>query len=124
MNSKEIESIKKIREAYEGREVGGVEKIRALDRECTRGAKIFSYIFGSVGALVLGGGMCLAMPEVISGYMPLGIAIGLVGILMVSVNYSLYKKLLSRSRRRNKDKILALADSLERGEEKSTASSD
>ena len=122
MDAKELASIKKIREAYEEREETGVEKIRALDRECTRGPKIFSYVFGAIGALVLGAGMCLAMPEVITGYMPLGIAVGLVGIAMVSVNYPIYKKLVKRNRMKNKEKILALADSLERGEEQSEAS--
>ncbi|MBO5101853.1 MAG: hypothetical protein J6C39_04910, partial [Clostridia bacterium] len=59
--------------------------------------------------------------EVITGYMPLGIAVGLVGIAAVSVNYPLYKKLVKRNRMKNKEKILALADSLERGEEQSEA---
>jgi hypothetical protein len=122
MNAKEIASIKKIREAYEGREMTGVEKIRALDRECKRGPKIFSYVFGAVGALVLGAGMCLAMPEVISGFMPLGIAVGIIGIAMVSVNYPLYKKLVKAQRAKNREKILALADSLERGDEQGDSS--
>lgn len=101
-----------IRSQYARKEETKLDALRRLDREAKHPATIFSYIFGSVGTLVLGGGMCLAMPEVIVGYMPLGIVIGILGILMVSLNYPIYKKLLSISKEKYREKIVKLADEL------------
>ena len=84
--------------------------MRRLDREIKRPAEIFAYIFGSLGALTLGGGMSLAMPEIASGYMLLGICIGVVGIAMVSFNYFIYKKILEVSKKKHKDEVLRLAN--------------
>ena len=82
MSNNERQTVENIRAKYEVREQSKLERLKALDRKVRRPAEIFAYIFGSIGALVLGSGMCLAMPEVIEGYMPLGIGVGLVGILM------------------------------------------
>ena len=71
--------------------------------------------FGIVGALVLGLGMCLAMKVIfasISYMMFVGIAVGLVGILMVSVNYFWYKNILASRKKKYAPRILALADEL------------
>ena len=73
--------------------------LKKLDRQAKKGAEIFSYIFGTVFSLVLGTGMCFAMGEIGDGSitsMIIGIVIGLVGILGVSINYPIYKKILAR----------------------------
>lgn len=60
----------------------------------TLGASVFAYIFGCIAALILGGGMCLTMliennPAAFAG----GVILGVVGIVLCSVNYLIFKKL-------------------------------
>lgn len=112
MSNNERQTVENIRAKYEVREISKIERLKALDRKVRRPAEIFAYIFGSIGALVLGSGMCLAMPEVIEGYMPLGIAVGLVGILMVSVNYFLFKSSLNARRKKASGEIFRLSDEI------------
>ena len=76
-----------------------------------RPAAIFAYTFVILGALVLGVGMCLAM-EVIGSLMPLGIVIGVIGIVMVAVNYPIYKRILSQRKKKYAPEIVALSDEL------------
>ena len=63
--------------------------------------------------LLLGVGMCLSM-KVIGGestfFTMLGIAAGVIGIIGVSVNYAIYKKLLETSKEKYSADIIALAD--------------
>ena len=110
MNEKEI--VETIRKTYEENKTTKIDELKALDKRTKRPAKVFAYVFGSIGALVLGSGMCLAMPEVIEGYMPLGICVGLVGIVMVSVNYSVYKTILGSRKRKASEKIFKLSNEI------------
>lgn len=114
MNEKEI--VETIRKTYEENKTTKIDELKALDKRTKRPAKVFAYIFGSIGALVLGSGMCLAMPEVIEGYMPLGICVGLVGIVMVSINYFLYMSILDKRRRKASNEIFRLANEILGGE--------
>ena len=109
MNAKEKQYVENIRLGYEEKKETKLVELRALDRQTKRPAQVFAYIFGTLGSLVLGSGMCLAMPEVIEGYMPLGIAVGIVGILMVSVNYPIYKAILGSRKRKASSKIMKLS---------------
>lgn len=109
MNTKEIKTVEKIRAQYEEYEMTKLDELKALHREVKRPADVFAYVFGSIGALVLGGGMCLAMPEVVEGYMPLGIAIGVVGIVMVSINYLIHKSYLRARKHKYSDEIVKLS---------------
>ena len=71
--------------------------INGLERSKTLGASVFAYIFGCFAALVLGGGMSLTM--LIEGSVPAmvgGIILGVVGIVLCSVNYVIYKKLVEK----------------------------
>ena len=86
--------------------------LRKLDRQAKKGAEIFAYIFGSVFSLVLGTGMCFAMGEIGDGSttsMVIGIIIGLIGILGVSINYPVYKKLLQKGKEKYGSDIIRLA---------------
>ena len=83
--------VEKIQNDYTEKQTTKLDELVALDKRVKKPAQIFAYIFGTIGALILGTGMCLAM-EIIGESMIAGIAIGLVGIGMVSVNYLLYKK--------------------------------
>ncbi len=112
MNTKDTAFIaQKIRSQYVEKEEGELEALRALDKKVKRPASIFGYIFGSVGALTLGTGMCLAM-EIIGDAMIPGIVVGLVGIAMVSITYKLYSKILEKRRKKYAKEILSITDKL------------
>ena len=96
-------------------EEGKLEQLKKLDRAARRPAEIFAYMFGIVGALVLGVGMCLAM-EVIGSMMPLGIVIGVVGIAMVTANYFLYRAILRSRKKKYAKEIVSHSDELLKNE--------
>lgn len=112
MNENEIKTIERIRAQYSAKEETKLDRLKRLDRRTKRPAQIFAYIFGSIGSLVLGAGMCLAMPDVIEGYMPLGIAVGLLGVAMMSVNYFIYKASLKARRKRASAEIFRLSNDI------------
>ena len=88
-----------------------LEKLHKLDGAVRRPAEIFAYAFGVLGALILGVGMCLAM-EVIGDLMPVGVAVGVVGIAMVVANYFIYRTILKSRRKKYADKVLSVSDEL------------
>ncbi len=111
----ERKEIENIRASYDTKEITRLDELKALDKKVKRPAKIFAYVFGSVSALVLGTGMSFAMKvigESLSFAMPLGIGVGLFGILLVSVNYPLYKKILQNRKEKYSKQIIELSDSL------------
>ena len=112
MSNNEREIVEKIRTRYEEKEITKLDRLKSLDKSTRRPAEVFAYIFGSIGALVMGSGMCLCMPEVIEGYMPLGIGIGLVGILMVSINYFVFKSHLRARKRKASAEIFRLSNEI------------
>lgn len=101
-----------IRAEYEEKPSGELAELCHLNARVKRPATVFAYSYGTVGALVMGTGMCLAM-KVIGNAMVPGIAIGLVGIAVVSTTYSLYKKMLASRRQRYKGEIEALCRRIE-----------
>ncbi len=111
MTMKQNEQVEAIKAQYLPAKASKLDELKALDRKVKRPAEIFAYTFGTIGSLVLGTGMCLAM-KIIGDLMPLGIGIGLAGIAMVSANYFLYNKLLKRRKEKYAAQIVALSDSL------------
>lgn len=97
---------------YAPKETSKVVALRKLDRKAKRPAEIFAYTFGTAFTLIFGTGMCLAM-QVIGpatlGSMIAGIAIGLVGMAGVGVNYPIYRKLLANGKRKYAFEIMQLA---------------
>lgn len=109
----EAQQVSEIRSRYAVKSVSEekIDKLTRLDRQARRPAEIFAYTFGTLGALVLGVGMCLAM-EIIGSLMPLGIVIGVIGIVMVVDNYPIYKRILSQRKKKYAPEIVALSDEL------------
>jgi hypothetical protein len=109
------QTIEKIRASYVEKEVTKLDEIKMLDRKVKKPAKVFAYVFGSLSSLVLGAGMSLAMTEIgksVAYAMPLGISIGLLGILLVSINYPIYKAILNSRKKKYAKQIFELSDSL------------
>lgn len=112
-NDLQRKTAEKIRSAYAPKDVqeSKLDQLKGLDRKVRRPAAIFAWAFGTAGALVLGVGMCLAM-EVIGSLVPLGIAVGVVGIAMVVSNWLIYKAILKSRRARYAERIVSLSDEL------------
>ncbi|MBR2312063.1 MAG: dihydropteridine reductase [Clostridia bacterium] len=109
MNSEKEFLVQKICTQYTEKAHTALDDLKALDTKVKRPATVFSYLFGTAGALVLGTGMSLAM-GVIGSSMPLGIGVGLLGILMVAVNYPLYQRILGARRKKYAPEIIAMSD--------------
>ena len=111
MNTDKIYA-EQIANEYAPKQTSKVVALRKLDAKAKNPATVFTYTFGVVSSLVLGVGMCLSM-GVIGGNTPLmiglGIAIGCIGIVGVSVNYPLYKKILAKSKNKYATDIIRLA---------------
>ena len=113
MNSKDKAEAKRIRDRYPGRH-DRMEELRKLDAKVQRPAIVFGMVFGILAALILGSGMCLVMTDIgsllgISNGMPLGIVIGVVGLIMAIINYPIYRKLLERGKAKYAFEIVELA---------------
>lgn len=102
----------RIASEYDQKPASKLIALKKLDRKAKLPAQIFTYSFGVIGALILGVGMCLCMGVIGQGLplaAPLGIVIGVMGIGMVSANYSVYKKLLEKGRTKYAFEIMELA---------------
>ncbi len=112
--------VQKIRTQYTEKEHTGLDELKALDAQVKRPANVFAYVFGSIGAIVMGSGMSLVMTDIakvigIANPMVPGIIIGLAGMLMAIVNYPIYKSILGARRKKYADKIIALSEKITKG---------
>ena len=112
--------VQKIRTQYIEKEHTGLDELKELDKKVKRPANVFAYIFGSVGAIIMGSGMSLVMTDIaetvgIQNPMLYGIIIGIAGMLMAIVDYPIYKGILGGRRKKYADKIIALSDKIVKG---------
>ena len=105
---------KKILDSYEVKGESKADKLVALDKAVRTPAEILAYTLGVIGSLILGVGMCLAMGVIATGivWMIVGIAIGVVGIALVSVNYFIYRAVLISRKEKYGEQIKALASEI------------
>ena len=105
----------KIASEYAPKKTSKVVALKKLDKKAKQGAQIFSLTFGIISSLVMGTGMSFAM-GVIGGNnitsMIIGIIVGLVGILGVSINYFIYKKLIAKGKEKYGSDIIRLAQEI------------
>ena len=109
--------VQRIRTQYTEKEHTGLDELKELDAKVKRPANVFAYIFGSIGAMIMGSGMSLVMTDIgttvgIGDPMIPGIVIGVAGMLMAIVNYPIYKGILGSRRKKYADKIIALSDKI------------
>ncbi len=81
-------------------------------------AKIYGYTFGNVAALVTGIGICLSMQIIGTsstvGFV-LGVIVGIIGIIGMSVNYPIYKKIRENGKQKYAFEIMELAKEISEG---------
>ena len=105
----------KIASEYAPKETRKVVALKKLDNRAKLPANIFAYTFGVVMTLLLGVGMCLSMKVIGDGstlFTVLGVVVGVIGIVGVSVNYPIYKKILESSKKKYSADIIALANEI------------
>ena len=56
--------------------------------------------------------MCVAMEVILAELMWVGIIVGVVGILLVSINYPMYNKILAARKRKYAGQIIELSKSI------------
>ena len=110
------QEVEDIRTKYLPKEEDKMEQLRRLHAIPTQKAQSASIAVGIIGALILGTGMSLAMTEIgaaLGGLvMVLGIAVGIVGMVLVALAYPLYNRVLKTQRERIAPEILRLSDEL------------
>ena len=109
--------IQKIRTQYTEKEHTDLDELKKLDKKVKRPATVFAYVFGILGAIVMGSGMSLVMTDLaatlgLTAPMTSGIAIGVIGMVMVLVNYPIYKGILGSRRKKYADEIIVLSDKI------------
>ncbi len=107
----------KIRTQYMEKQATELDELRLLDSKVKRPANVFAYIFGSISAIIMGGGMSLVMTDIgptigIADPLIPGIIIGVVGMLMAIINYPIYNGILTSRKKKYADKILKLSDKI------------
>ncbi len=110
MNTDKIyaESIAK---EYAPKDTSKIIALRKLDRQAKLPATVFAYTFGIATSLLAGFGMCLAMKVIGSGnvHFVLGIILGILGFIGMSVTYPTYKKMLEKGKQSYAFEIMELA---------------
>ena len=110
MNTNKIyaESIAK---EYAPKDNSKIVALRKLDKKAKMPATVFTYTFGIASTLVAGIGMCLSM-QVIGGtplLTAIGIGVGIIGFVLVGINYPIYKKILEKGKKKYAFEIVELA---------------
>lgn len=109
--------VQKIRTQYTEKQHTQLDALKELDTKVKRPANVFAYIFGSIGAIIMGSGMSLVMTDIgssigIENAMVPGIIIGVIGMLMAIINYPLHKRILTSRRKKYADQIIQLSDKI------------
>ena len=120
INNEQEYLVQKIRTQYMEKQHTELDELRELDRKVKAPVNAFAYSFGAVSALIMGCGMSLIMTDIgqtigMASPMTPGIVIGLVGMVMATVNYPIYNGILTRRRKKYAQQIIALSDRLTKG---------
>lgn len=111
MNKNEKFIAQKIHTEYSEKKSSDIDRLYELDKKVKLPANIFAYVFGIIGTIILGTGMCFAM-KIIGNIMAVGIVVGILGIAMVSVNYPLFKMILKSRKAKYSKEILELSEKI------------
>ena len=97
---------------YAPKDTSKVVALRKLDKKAKLPSEIFAYTFGMASSLIMGTGMCLSMKVIGSGTtgsMVIGIIIGIIGLVLMGINYPIYKKIREKGKQKYAFEIMQLA---------------
>ena len=110
------QEVENIRNKYLPKEEDKLEQLRKLHNSATKKATAWSIALGTVGTLIMGIGMSLAMSDLGSALgtyaMVLGIIVGVIGMALLALAYPVYNHVLKKERARIAPEILRLTDEL------------
>lgn len=109
--------VQKIRSQYTEKESSKLDELKALDKKVKKPATVFAYVFGSISAVIMGAGMSLVMTDLgeslgMGDAMVPGVIIGVIGLVLVLVNYPMYKKIFGLRKEKFAEQIIKLSDKL------------
>ena len=107
--------VEKIRSQYTEQQHTELDALKALDAKVKKPANVFGYIYGSIGAIVMGAGMSLVLSDIgtmlgMTETLIPGIAVGIVGVVMSCTTYPIYRKILNSRKKKYAHRILELSD--------------
>lgn len=107
--------VEKIRSQYTEAEFTDLDALKTLDAKVKRSANVFGYVYGSIGAVIMGAGMSLVMTDIgkmigLASTLTPGIAVGVVGLVMTCTTYPIYKKILNSRKKKYAGQIMELSD--------------
>lgn len=115
-SAQQQEEIQSIRQKYAPREESKMDKLRALDARVTQKATMVSLIVGVIGTMLLGFGMSLILSDfgafLGAAALPVGSAVGMIGLVLVALGYPLYNRTLKKEREKIAPQIIRLTDEL------------
>ena len=110
------QEVEEIRKKYLPKEEDKMEQLRRLHRSATQKAQAWSIALGTVGTLIMGTGMSLAMSDLGAALgslaMAVGIPLGVAGMVLLALAYPVYNHVLKKERSRIAPQILRLTDEL------------
>ena len=119
MNEQEF-LVQKIRTQYTEKQHTELEELKALDARVKRPANAFAYIYGILGAIVMGAGMSLCMTDLgtalgLADAMIPGVIVGVAGLVMALTTYPIYKGILASRKKKYAPQILKLSEQIMNG---------
>lgn len=110
-SAKQQEEVKNIRDKYviPEREEDKMETLRRLDASVTQSATVVALIFGIIGTLIFGTGMCCCL---VWNLFILGVFIGAIGLVVLAFAYPVYTKMVKKQREKVTPEIIRLTDEL------------
>ena len=110
------QEVEEIRKQYLPKEEDKMAELRRLHAIPTQKAQAASLADGIIGALILGTGMSLCMTELGAALgnlaRVLGVAVGILGMVMVAMAYPIHTRVLKTEREKIAPEILRLSDEL------------
>ena len=112
--------VEKIRSQYTEREHTELDALKAMDAKVRKPANVFGWVYGAIGAIVMGSGMSLVMTDIgtmlgMNETLVPGIAVGVAGLVMALTTYPIYKKILNSRKKKYAPKIMELSDRIMKG---------
>lgn len=105
------DEIERIRRKYMPKETDELTELKRLDAEVTRPGTIVAIALGTVGTLIFGAGMSMALVWT-ETMLVQGILIGIAGFVMLGVAYPVYAKITEKRREKIAPQILELTEHL------------
>ena len=105
------QEVQAIRNKYLPRTESKLEELKRLDRTVQSAGILQGLTIGTIGCLLFGLGMCLAM-RVIGKYMALGVVVGVCGALTMLAAYPVYRSVFGKVKALHTPRILELVAEL------------